>query len=164
MASGSVSMAMREFLRGGGTDIDDLNVEGYSFVGQRVVGVHVDIELAHLDDGHLSHAFVGIDTGHHAGLRLCFADQVFDGNALVAAVAAKTIRLLGTQSCTENIAAGSAFKSFFQSWQDIAVPVQIERRLAVARSLELCAIGLSQTVVKSDDTIFGNVHEGSIHR
>ena len=68
-ATRAVDVAMGFLFCAGIAHLGNFNVEGQHLPGQRMVGVYVNVESAHLDYGDLHRPLAGLQTDHLAGFQ-----------------------------------------------------------------------------------------------
>ena len=125
-----MGMAVGQLIRRGFADRFHLDIEGQGLTGVGMIDIHIHIELAHLDDGHVSLSLVGVDPYQHARpVTLELRQQVLDRHSLDSILVAVAVCQLRRQRFVDLVAHGLARERTFQRRQDMAIAMQIHHRV-----------------------------------
>jgi len=102
-AARAVRVAVGNLFLARGAHLQHLDIEAERAPGERMVGVHVGIELAHLHHRDLACAVLGLHRGHHPRTQAPPRAQVLQGHALDRVRVAQPVGLLRRQRDRERV-------------------------------------------------------------
>jgi len=126
----SVHVTVLELLGGGFADIDDLHIEMKSLAGKRVVRIERDILALDLDHRDDLYAVFAVRLELHAWRDLDVLAEVLFLNLEHKGFVPIAVGVFRSDAARDRVAGILAFELFFETRDDILIPMEIHERLA----------------------------------
>ncbi len=148
------------FFIGGITHLGDFHIKGQALASQRMVGIHIDIEAPDFHHRYLNRALLGLQADDLAGFQRLGIAEMFGRNPLYIGSPAFAVSFRWFHRHFKTVTRSLSFHRLFQALDDVSGTMKVSHGIPFAGSFQLFALGIFEGVVKADDRMFADVHDG----